>query len=134
MVAFSQQRFRNSKKQGDAGLGIAIGWFTEQGYTVCIPLTDSQDYDLVVEIKPPILSRVQVKTSTYQTPRGSWEVGLRTAGGNRSGIGKIKKLDPKAVDYLFIVTGDGSRYLIPSAEVCGSSRITLGNKYLYFRV
>jgi hypothetical protein len=39
---------KNTKKQGDVGL--AIGWFTSQGHTVCVHLTDSQDYDLVVEI------------------------------------------------------------------------------------
>lgn len=40
---------KNSRKQGDAGLGIAIGWFAKQEWTICFPLTDNQDYDLVVE-------------------------------------------------------------------------------------
>lgn len=25
--------YKNSKKQGDAGLGTAIGWFSSNGYT-----------------------------------------------------------------------------------------------------
>ena len=45
------RKYKNSKKQGDAGLGIAIEYFTTKGYCVCIPLTDSQEYDLVVEIQ-----------------------------------------------------------------------------------
>ena len=55
----------NSKKQGDVGLGMSIGWFASQGYTVSLPLTDSQDYDLVVEIEG-VLRKVQVKTSKYK--------------------------------------------------------------------
>jgi hypothetical protein len=39
----------NSKKQGYLGLGVAIGWFCQNGYVVNIPLTDSQEYDLVVD-------------------------------------------------------------------------------------
>lgn len=39
----------NSKKQGDVGLGTDISFFTQRGWTVSIPLTDSQDYDLVVD-------------------------------------------------------------------------------------
>lgn len=42
-------RQHNPKKQGDAGLGVAIGWFTTHGYTMSVPLTDSQDYDLIVD-------------------------------------------------------------------------------------
>ena len=37
----------NSKRQGNIGIGAAIAWFTVHGYTVSIPLTDSQDYDLI---------------------------------------------------------------------------------------
>jgi len=39
---------RNTKKQGDAGVGMAIGWCVSVGWTVCVPLTDSQEYDLVI--------------------------------------------------------------------------------------
>jgi hypothetical protein len=33
----------NPRKQVDVGLGRAIGWFASNGYTVALPLTDSQD-------------------------------------------------------------------------------------------
>ncbi len=49
---------KNSKKQGDIGLGAAIAYFTFKGFTVSIPLTDSQDYDLVVDDGHK-LSRIQ---------------------------------------------------------------------------
>ena len=54
LQAMSLRGQKNSKKQGDIGLGIAIGWFATQGYTVCVPLTDSQDYDLDCNYLIPI--------------------------------------------------------------------------------
>jgi hypothetical protein len=40
----------NTKIQGNIGLVNAIAWFEEHGYRVFLPLTDSQDEDLVVKI------------------------------------------------------------------------------------
>lgn len=67
--------FKNTKKQGDYGLGSAISYFTSQGYNISIPLTDSQDYDLVVEDTAGFLKKVQVKTCM----RTNRQVGLRCA-------------------------------------------------------
>ena len=55
----------NTKKQGDIGLGQAIGYFTSLGFTVSVPLTDSQEYDLIVD-NGFSLNRVQVKRCTYK--------------------------------------------------------------------
>ena len=52
--------FKNSKKQGDAGLGQAIAYFTMLGYDIALPLTDSADWDLIAEMDDG-LKRVQVK-------------------------------------------------------------------------
>jgi hypothetical protein len=51
-------KFRNSKKQGDWGLGSAIAWFTAQGYTVALPITDSQHYDLIVDIEGRLMQNL----------------------------------------------------------------------------
>ena len=40
---------KNTKEQGNIGLGVAIQYFTQNLYTVSLPLNDSQDYDLIVE-------------------------------------------------------------------------------------
>lgn len=117
----------NSKKQGDVGTGIAIGWFVAKGYTVSVPLTDSQGYDLVVEIKG-VLKKVQVKTSTFRRTAGSYVVELRTKGGNRSGSGKVKLFSQCKVDLLFVLTADGKRYLIPAKD-CPAGSISLGEKW-----
>ena len=54
---------KNSRKQGDVGLGRAIAYFTSEGFTVCLPLTDNQDYDLVVE-KENGLKKIEGTLST----------------------------------------------------------------------
>lgn len=123
-------RQKNSKKQGDVGLGEAISYFTRKGYTVSIPLTDSQAYDLLVD--DGVVKKVQVKTSTSRSSSGSYEVGLRTLGGNQS-FHTIKKFDAAAVDLLFIVTEE-RKYLIPSDRVQGKSSITVGRYYEEFEI
>ena len=42
-------KFDNNKEKGNSGLGMAIAYFSTRGYTVSIPLNDTQDYDLVIE-------------------------------------------------------------------------------------
>lgn len=128
---------KNSNKQGDAGLGIAIAWYTGNGYTVSIPLTDSQDYDLIVDNDG--LKRVQVKTSItrkYEHRDDVWTVSLRTCGGNRRGPGpaKFKLFDIEKVDELFVITGDMLKYKIPTNIITVKSCITVGNKYRQYLV
>jgi hypothetical protein len=117
---------KNSKKRGDAGMGIAIGWFASKGWTVCVPLTDSQDYDLLVDDEFGIL-KVQVKTTTYKHGN-NYQAALRTIGGNRSGTGKVKLFNPLTVDYLFVVTEEGTMYYIPSDKVRGTTAVSLGKR------
>lgn len=98
-------KFKNTKKAGDYALAKAIDYFSEKGYTVSIPLTDSQDYDLVVDINNK-LERIQVKYS------GTGTVGLRLLGGNskRNFVHKANK--DFIYDYLFVYF-DNKRFLIP---------------------
>lgn len=123
--------FKNSNIQGNAGLGAAIEWFTSLGNTVLIPLTDSQEYDLVVD-ENSVLRKVQVKTTFCK--RRNFEVDLRTNGGNKSGTGKTKYFDHNLVDYLFVLTADGDRYLINSECVLGRTSISLGKRYEKFKL
>lgn len=129
--------YKNTKKQGDAGLGAAIGYFTRKGLGVSIPLTDSQDYDLITDDNGK-LGRVQVKTSTFIAKKGqrksqNYYVSLTVKGGNRSGVGEIKKFNPEQVDAVFILTPT-SQYCIPVSEISGKNSITLGEKYEKFKV
>ena len=41
--------FTTNKEKGNTSLGIAIAYYTSNGYTVSLPLNDTQDYDLIVD-------------------------------------------------------------------------------------
>jgi hypothetical protein len=122
----------NSKKQGDIGLSLAIAWFSINGYTISIPLTDSQDYDLVVDKDK--LYKIQVKTSRCQKNSGIYQVQLSTTGGNRSWTGISKHFNPNNVDAVFILCENSDMYLIPSKQILCKATITVGNKYREFKV
>ena len=123
---------RNSRKQGDVGLGRAIAYFTKLGQTVAIPLTDSQHYDLIVD-NGAVLLRVQVKTTRHKADNGSYEVGLRTSGGNKSG-NTINYFDNKSSDILFVLAEDGTEWVIPTSDVEARHGIVLGSKYDKHRI
>lgn len=122
---------KNSKKQGDFGLGIAISYFCRNNYTVAIPLTDSQDYDLIVE--NGTLQRVQVKTTGFKSRYNKFIINLRTMGGNQKGYW-CKKIDKTKVDVIFILTSENEMYLIPTSKIKANSSITLGEQFQKFRV
>lgn len=127
--------YRNSKKQGDIGLVLAIAWFEINDYPVSIPLTDSQDYDLVIDMSGA-LKKVQVRTTYNQQESGSYKVNLRVMGGNRSGTGKIKRFIDTDVDYLFIVVENGAKYFIPKSNITNKRAINVCNdrEYEQYRV
>lgn len=122
----------NSRIQGNAGLGSAIAYYTSNGLVVSLPLTDSQEYDLIVDYDG-VLAKVQVKTSSH-IERSNYVVNLRVCGGNRSGTGKYKKFNNKLVDYVFILLEDGRMFNIPSSEILSTSSITMYAKYDRFQV
>lgn len=118
--------FKNSKKQGDAGLGIAIAYFTSKGYDVALPLTDSADWDLIVEIDGK-LTRVQVKTSTQLSKTGIMKFNANVNGGNKSGKGKSKVISDQQWDLLFLyhlITG--TKALIPKTALETQGQINIG--------
>jgi hypothetical protein len=127
--------YRNSKKQGDIGLVLAIAWFEINDYPVSIPLTDSQDYDLIIDMSGA-LKKVQVRTTYNQQKSGSYEVNLRVTGGNRSGAGQVKYFINTDVDYLFIVIENGAKYFIPKSNITNKRAINVCNdgEYEQYRV
>lgn len=116
----------NSKKQGDIGMCYAMAYYAKLGWTVSVPVTDSQDYDLVVD-NGTRLFKVQVKTTKSISPSGNYIVSLRTIGGNRSGTGKCKDFSENSSD----LTDSGDCYSIPKSEI---SAVALGERYLPYRV
>jgi hypothetical protein len=128
--------YRNSKKQGDVGLVLAIAWFETHDYSVSIPLTDSQDYDLVADMDG-CLKKVQVRTSYHQKLNNSdYTVNLRVMGGNRSGKDSRKDFIDTNMDYLFVILDNGAKYLIPREAVNNRKAITFyeASPYQKYRV
>lgn len=119
----------NSKKQGDIGMCYAIAYYSKLGYTVSIPVTDSQDYDIIVDTGNNLL-KVQVKTTSYKSSHGVYQVALRTCGGS----GKCKLFTDNSSNLLFVLTESGECYSIPTSEITTTTSINLGEKYLAYKV
>ncbi|TCC07663.1 group I intron-associated PD-(D/E)XK endonuclease [Kribbella soli] len=110
---------------------LAMAWFTLRGCAVALPI-EPQEYDLLVTT-PDGVQRVQVKSCAAPTKRGYWHVGI----GRRPYVldktaGKMP-YDPDSIDLFFIVLGDGSIYVIPSAVLAGRTSISAAN-YTPYRV
>ena len=129
--------FKNSKKQGDAGLGQAIAYFTLKGYDVALPLTDSADWDLIVEIDG-VLKRVQVKTSSQMSDTGVMKFNCDVKGGNQSFNKPSKTIQQQGWDLIFLhhlITN--KQALIPKEVLVTKGQINLGSskcKYKDFMI
>ena len=124
-------KFSTNKEKGNAGLGIAIAYYSTNGYTVSIPLNDTQDYDLVVD-KNSCLKKVQVKATSCKIKYNKYQVALKSCGGTK---GKTyKTIIDTDIDELFIVTDAMDIFIIPIKEVVNKSTINLCEKYEKFRI
>ena len=123
--------FDTNRQKGNCGLGMAIAYFSTNGYTVSIPLNDTQDYDLIVE-KNGILQRVQVKSTGCIGKGGNYQVALKSCGGTK---GKTyKTVIETGVELIFILTEIREMYLIPKNQIVNSSTLSLCEKYAKFKV
>lgn len=134
----ARERLINRRRQGDLGEASAIEWLTSKGALVWFPLGHSPDVDLIAQLDNRLL-RIQVKTTTCRTttPDGHdrWVVGIATNGNNQSWSGVTKRFDAERVDYLFTLTGDGRRWLIPAHHLEARNAVTLGGpKYSEFEI
>jgi hypothetical protein len=123
----------NRKQQGDIGVGQAVAHYMSLGYVVCFPMTDSARYDLVVDDGNSLL-RIQVKTSKYKKPSGSYEVKLATSGGNQSWSGVVKKISKDECDKVFVYTLDGDKYEFPAEFLDNKGSVTLDKNKDEYRV
>lgn len=112
--------------QGNIGLCRALYEYQKRGFTVSLPISENQKYDLILDDGK--LKKVQVKTTQYKTKYGSYNVNIKTCGGNRSNH-NIHYFNNKNCDILFILTDVGEVYSIPSCEIKAKSTLTLSKKY-----
>ena len=105
-----------NKQRGNAGLALAISYFGCNGYTISIPLNDTQWYDLIVE-KDGVFQTVQCKF----TSSSNGEVKLVSTGGTKGSV--YGSLLDSPLDLLFCANQDGEMWVIPMKDL-----IEAGNK------
>ncbi|MGYP000362774834 len=123
--------FKSNKEKGNAGLGIAIAYYSTNGYTVSIPLNDTQDYDLIVD-KNNVLKKVQVKATSCKTKYNKYQVALKSCGGTKGET--YKTIIDTKIDEVFIVTDTMEMFIIPIEEIKNKTTLNLCEKYEKNRV
>lgn len=124
-------KFETNKEKGNSGLVAAIGYYGMLGYTISIPLNDTQDYDLVVDNGEKLL-KVQVKATAQRTPYGYTTVNLTSSGGTKGEVYKTVK--DTNIDILFVLTELQEMYEIPIEYIETSKSLNLGPERQCFRV
>lgn len=123
--------FNTNKEKGNTSLEIAIAYYSSNGYTVSIPLNDTQDYDLLVD-KDNMVKKVQVKSTACKTKYGNYQVALKSCGGTKGTT--YKTVIETKIDELFILTEDLGIYIIPIGEINNKSTLNICDKYDKYRV
>lgn len=100
-----------NKQLGRIGLSMAINYFTMNGYTVSLPINDTQWYDLIVE-KDGIIETVQCKCT--DTEDGT--IDLRSTGGTNGDV-YDNVLNHNNLNWLFCVNKDRKCFLIPIKDL-----------------
>ena len=107
----SQKVFNMSRKQtGRIGLSMAINYFTIKGYTISLPINDTQWYDFVIE-KDGIFQTVQCKA----TGSSDNVISLRSTGGTKGSTYDFV-LDHN-LDFLFCLDKDQNMFVIPVQDM-----------------
>lgn len=113
--------FETNKDKGRAGMSLGIAYFGANGYTVNIPLNDTQWYDFVIE-KDGIFQTVQCKA----TGTSNNVISLRSTGGTKgAAYDNVLNHD---VDFLFCLDENMNIFVIPVKDLkdAGANRqITL---------
>lgn len=109
----------NKKQIGRIGLSMAINYFTLNGYTVSIPMNDTQWYDLIIE-KNGRFETVQCKATNTE----SGAIDFRSTGGTNGGV-YDNLLNHSELDWLFCVNKDLNMWLIPVKEITTGRQLTL---------
>ena len=112
----------DNKSKGKAGLAVAIGYYGSIGYTVCVPLNDTQEYDLIVD-DGESLRKVQVKCTGRVNKHGRYEVAVRSCGGTKgTPYSYVKDTN---IDTLFVVCTNGWLFEIPKEKITQKTTINL---------
>ena len=108
--------FETNKDKGRAGMALGIAYFGANGYTVSIPLNDTQWYDFVAE-KGGRFYTVQCKA----TGSVNKEISLKSCGGT-AGTAYDNVID-HPLDFLFCMDSEQNLFCIPMQDL-----LAAGNK------
>ena len=123
--SFQRYDVMSTQIKGNIAIGKAISYFTENEYTVNIPLNDSQWYDLIVE-RDNIFHTVQVKYTSETNDSGSYKVRLTTTSGTSRKV--LYSIKDTMVEWLFCYCSNGDMYLIPTKDFSNHRQINLSRK------
>jgi hypothetical protein len=107
-------KIENNKDRGRIGLSMAINYFSCQGYTVSVPLNDTQWYDLIIE-KEGKFEIVQCKCTATDTGT----IDFRSTGGTK-GSTYDNILNHSELDWLFCVDKKLNMFCIPMKDIIAS--------------
>lgn len=115
---------RITQRKGDIATAKAISTFTEMGWDVSIPVTESAKYDLIVDDGNG-LHRVQVKYSSRK------KVDVRQIHSNSKGY-VVKKTCENDYDWLYVLQVNGENKIKYLYRQCftGRNQITLTERDL----
>ena len=102
--------FETNKDKGRAGMALGIAYFGANGYTVNIPLNDTQWYDFVIE-KDGVFQTVQCKA----TGSSNNTIELKSCGGTKGSTYDFV-LD-HGLDFLFCLDKDQNMFVIPVQDM-----------------
>lgn len=132
-MEFDQVDSNVSKKQGNVGVARAVYEYVRRGYTVSLPTSDSEKYDLIVDIDGTLF-KVQVKTSRCKIGN-RYQVNLATSGGNTKEY-TVRKRRRNDYDILFCLIETGECWSIPveALGAAGKAISVTASKYEPYRL
>ena len=108
--------FETNKDKGRAGMALGIAWFGANGYTVNVPLNDTQWYDFIVE-KDGVFQTVQCKATGSKDNN----VVIQSCGGTNGGVYDTVLNHP--LDYLFCLDKDQHMFVIPMVDLRAAGNV-----------
>lgn len=102
--------FTTNQDKGRAGLALGIAYFGANGYTVNIPLNDTQWYDFIIE-KNGVFQTVQCKATGSKDGR----IDFRSTGGTSGS--EYDHLLKHPIDYLFCINQAKQCFCIPVKDI-----------------
>lgn len=102
--------FETNKDKGRAGMSMGIAYFGANGYTVSIPLNDTQWYDFIAE-KDGKFYTIQCKATGSKDNA----ISLRSSGGTKGSV--YDNILNHEVDLLFCLDKDKNMFVIPVEDL-----------------